>query len=614
MLSKIQSGLVALLFLIISSPSLVADDVLKSEFGAPLKVIVRNDSAVFAEPTESSRSQPLRQFEWFFVLPADESGAKTKKGHYRIATGKSLANEIGWVKADDVVEWEHRLVGGFTKRGRRGPAYFFENQAAVLSHLNEGGISEAISRESDGSEIFSLLPILKELKSTLDGEEIIVFEFAYLHTADPKNIFSSVHQKEAITLPQVQAEITLDIVFVIDTTSSMKPHIEAAKEVVRKIAAAVNANQHVRGRVRLGLVGYRDEGDEYVSKVLCSLESGSDLAVFEKVLANTVVAGGGDDPEQVYAGLRTAITDIAWNDVANRHIILIGDAPNHEGEKSLVAVDTVLAAAQPGASSDDVEALFRHITMHTLQVGSGSGPMSDLCRDQFSTIAAGRDFAGISATTDNTTSFIESLAETLTNRVRDTVSIVQGDVEEFAATKDPNKGAIGAILQYLGKEKLVGATFASGYSAEIDAEGNRTIEPFVLVGRNELKLFASALEFCVRTLEGAGDPGSKDVDKILQALRTLTVHISYDGEITADTPLKEILQLILGLPVKSRVFDMTPARLAAMSQKDFESWVAEIDASHAMVTGHIENARWFNLGKETRPQLRFAFVRLSDLP
>ncbi len=612
MLSKIQIVLVALLFLFFVSPTVTADDVLKSKSGAPLKVIVRNDTAVFAEPKESSRSQPVRQFEWFFVLPADESQAKNKDGFYRIATSKSAANEIGWVKADSVVEWEHRLVGGFTNRGRRGPAYFFENQQAVLSHLNDGSISQAISREPDGVEVFSLLPILKELKSKENGEDVKIFEFAYLHSADPKNVLSSVQQKEAITLQQVQSEITLDIVFVIDTTSSMEPHIAAAKEEVRKIAAAVNSNQHVRGRVRLGLVGYRDRGDEYVTKVLCSLESGSDLVVFEKILENTAVGGGGDDQEQVYAGLQTAVTEMAWNDIANRHIILIGDAPNHEGEKSLVALDTVLAGAQPGASSNDVDGLIRHITIHTLHVGSGSGPMSDHCREQFSTIAAGRDFAGIS--TDNAKSFVTRLAETLTNRVRDTESAVKGEVETFVTTKDPNKGAIGDIMLYLGKEALVGATFASGYSAEIDAEGNRTFEPFVLVGRNELRLFESALSFCVRRLEGAGDPGNKDVNSILEGLKLLALQIGYGGEVNADTPLNVLLELILGLPVKSKVFEMTPARLAAMSQKDYESWIAQVDASHAMVTGHIENARWFNLGKETRPELRFAFVRLSDLP
>jgi hypothetical protein len=100
----------------------------------------------------------------------------------------------------------------------------------------------------------------------------------------------------------------------------------------------------------------------------------------------------------------------------------------------------------------------------------------------------------------------------------------------------------------------------------------------------------------------------------LNSLKTLTVHLGYGDEITGNTPLKDVLQLILGLPIKSSCFDMTPERLAAMSQKDFDAWVNQVDASHSMVDGHIEKARWFNLGKETKPELRYAFIRISDLP
>lgn len=591
-----------------------AGDVLKSESGAALKVIVRHDSAVFAEPDETSRSQAIRQFEFYFVLPADESGAKTKAGFYRVSTTTSSANAIGWLKSDSVVEWPHVQVLGFSKRAERDPGHFFPNQQAVEAYLLDGVTSKAISREPDGIEILSLLPILKESTASSNGETVRVFEVAYLHSADPKNIFVSYQPKESLTIKELRKEMTLDIVFVVDTTSSMSPYIEAAKEVIKKIAAAVNKNQSVKGRIRLALVGYRDKGDEYVSKVLCSLETGSNLAAFESILGKTKADGGGDNPEQVFAGLRTAITELNWNDVANRHIVLIGDAPNHSDENSLASVDSVLAAAQPGASSGDVQALMQHITLHTLHVGEGSGAEFELCSRQFSKLAAGRDFAGISANAASASSFIDQLVKMLTNRVSDTADTIKGEVDKVTARKDPNAGSLGAVLEYLGKEELIGATFTSGYSAETDSKGNRTVEPYVLVGRNDLRSFKSALEFCVTTLQGAGDPGSKDVTKILNGIKTLTVHLNYDGEITAKTPLKVVLQLILGLPVKSTVFDMTPERLAAMSQKDFDAWIAQVDASHAMVDGHIENARWFNLGRETKPELRFAFVRISDLP
>jgi hypothetical protein len=592
----------------------LAQDVLRSDHGAALKVIVRNDTAVFESPKRDSRSQPLRQFEWFFALQADESGAKTKSGFYRVAAGTSEATAVGWINQDDVVEWEHVQVLGFALRSDRDPAYFFGNQQLVQAYLVNGETTEAISQEPEGVEILSLLPILKSEVVEVNGEKVIVYTVAYLHTADPKNILASYRPKESVTVTQIQKEITLDLVFVIDTTSSMGPYIEGAKQVIREIAKAINSNQNVKGRVRLALVGYRDRGDEYISKVLCTFEMGTNLSAFESALGRIVPEGGGDNPEQVFAGVRTAINELNWNDVANRHLILIGDAPNHVGEDSLVSIESILAAAQPGTSSGDVEGLFQHITMHTLRVGEGSDAEFELCGKQFNSLAAGREFAGLTADTSSVASFTTKLVDLMSRRVDDTEHAIKGEVEEVADSSDPNKGSLGAILRYLGKEELVGATFANGQIAEIDSRGNRTVEPYVLVGRTDLRSFNSALAFCVTTLEGAGDPGNRDVVKIIDGLKTLTLHLNYKGEVGPDTPLSEILQLILGLPVKSKIFEMTPARLAAMAQADYDAWVEQVDASHAMVQSHIDNARWFNLGKETRPEHRYAFIKVTDLP
>src|SRR5690606_20782684 len=152
---------------------------------------------------------------------------------------------------------------------------------------------------------------LKEITVDIHGEATKIYETAYIHTADPKNITSTVH-RDGMTYSQLRGDITLDIAFVLDTTGSMQPYIDAAKSVIRQIAASVNSNQNVKGRVRLALVGYRDRGDEYVSQVLCTFEAGTNLAAFEAVLDRTIADGGGDEPEQVFAGVRTAVTELNW--------------------------------------------------------------------------------------------------------------------------------------------------------------------------------------------------------------------------------------------------------------------------------------------------------------
>src|SRR6266581_3034562 len=58
----------------------------------------------------------------------------------------------------------------------------------------------------------------------------------------------------------------LEVCFVLDTTGSMSGLIEGAKQKIWSIA-----NEMISAKptpeIRLGLIGYRDRGDEYVTKV-----------------------------------------------------------------------------------------------------------------------------------------------------------------------------------------------------------------------------------------------------------------------------------------------------------------------------------------------------------
>ena len=57
----------------------------------------------------------------------------------------------------------------------------------------------------------------------------------------------------------------VEVAFVLDTTGSMGPLIEGAKRKIWSIATAiVDANPHAD--IRMGLVAYRDIGDEYVTR------------------------------------------------------------------------------------------------------------------------------------------------------------------------------------------------------------------------------------------------------------------------------------------------------------------------------------------------------------
>jgi Mg-chelatase subunit ChlD len=124
------------------------------------------------------------------------------------------------------------------------------------------------------------------------------------------------------------ARPTLDVVFVLDTTGSMGGLIEGAKAKIWSIASRL-ASGTPTPRIRVGLVGYRDRTDEYVTKRFDLTE---DLDAVYANLQGFQAGGGGDGPEHVGQALGEAVSLMKWTDDAKaaRMIFLVGDAPAHD--------------------------------------------------------------------------------------------------------------------------------------------------------------------------------------------------------------------------------------------------------------------------------------------
>jgi hypothetical protein len=107
----------------------------------------------------------------------------------------------------------------------------------------------------------------------------------------------------------------------------MGPLIEGAKRKIWSIATAiVDANPNAE--IRMGLVAYRDIGDEYVTKTFNLTTDIQDL--YAKLLGLRA-AGGGDWPESVNEALEVGVTKLAWTQDGDicRILFLVGDAPPH---------------------------------------------------------------------------------------------------------------------------------------------------------------------------------------------------------------------------------------------------------------------------------------------
>jgi hypothetical protein len=170
------------------------------------------------------------------------------------------------------------------------------------------------------------------------------------------------------------AKPVVEVAFVLDTTGSMGPLIEGAKRKIWSIATSIlEANPDAE--IRMGLVAYRDIGDDYVTR---KFELTTDIQDLYGNLLELRAHGGGDWPESVNEALHTAVTRLAWSygpDIC-RIMFLVGDAPPHmdyaqdtkypEVMRLARERDIVVNAVQAGGARD-TERVWREIA----QMGGG---------------------------------------------------------------------------------------------------------------------------------------------------------------------------------------------------------------------------------------------------
>jgi Mg-chelatase subunit ChlD len=130
-----------------------------------------------------------------------------------------------------------------------------------------------------------------------------------------------------LTATPAAARPVVEVAFVLDTTGSMGPLIEAAKRKIWSIATAI-IDCSPDAEIRMGLVAYRDIGDVYVTR---TYDLTTDIQDLYGELLNLRAQGGGDWPESVNEALYVGVQKLSWSQGRNttRILFLVGDAPPH---------------------------------------------------------------------------------------------------------------------------------------------------------------------------------------------------------------------------------------------------------------------------------------------
>lgn len=263
----------------------------------------------------------------------------------------------GWIKTSLTQNWSVMLTMQYAPPGQRGRVLFFERQqdlrdlvtavdpqplvdklvaAADAGQKTDLPLSSIEPSDVRGSQqpngVFYLMPIIDFAPATFDDYKPATLLKVSLVNANP----------EPSTPPTVASAASLApmhgaIVFVLDTTISMKPYFERATRSVRTILTQLKAKGLDR-KVAVGVVAYRNNmGQEpqksglgYVVKVIQPLDANASLDDVMRAMdqLDEAKVSSHSFNEDAVAGLWTAIEQLDWSAYENQPklMFLVTDA------------------------------------------------------------------------------------------------------------------------------------------------------------------------------------------------------------------------------------------------------------------------------------------------
>lgn len=313
------------------------------------------------------------------ISPAGSSSSNGQ-GNSGNQAGVITAGE--WNDLDNWSFWEN-LIG--TDDFKSMPQYwtiFNNNRIAVkVVTSDEAPIIDALVKlKRDGNTIFTARTDNKgkaELwVDIFQNNTNVDFSKLTIDINNEANVFSTVKPfkdgENNIVIPATTVDNKIEISFVVDATGSMGDELEYLKtELLDVISRIKTANPN--SVVLTSSVFYRDEGDDYVTRVSNFTSDNNTTINFIK---NQGAGGGGDFPEAVHSALDKAVNELQWSTNAKTRILfLLLDAPPHHDNSVVSNIQTsLLKTAEKGikivpitASGIDKETefLMRFLAMTT---------------------------------------------------------------------------------------------------------------------------------------------------------------------------------------------------------------------------------------------------------
>jgi serine/threonine-protein kinase PpkA len=559
----------------------------------------------------------------------------------------------GWVKAKETLEWKQQLSLTFTNTATkdRGNAYFFKDKEALQDVVkNSATIQEndsrlvAVEPENyvDPETSFYLTPILDF--TTQSDINLLKVATATLNPNVPST--PDLTPKE------------LAIVFVIDTTISMKPYIEEVKKVVGKVYDRFQKSPF-RNQVKFGLVAFRSNIKfrpelEYVTKLFVDpglpQEEQDFINIVNRIDEASISSLKFD--EDSYAGVSAAIYQIKWEKFLGRNLVLITDAGAIEPDEKLKDGSQFSGVDDLNAETiRDIAQKTKGINIYSLHLKT---PKGKEYKDH-EKAARQYNFLTRNSITNSSLYYGQEIKEGQTDFFGDSLDCMvqswtammislnnnQGQEKKLIADYCPNTNLETVNPDYARqKEKMRDDQLLLGHALRLKYLGakegtqvpdvvegwinDRTTETSpmkvqvnVLLSRSELNTLAEKIKAIIESDTASQSDVSSQATQFFKNLKQRASSIVRDPKLLNDSTVGEMLNLeeLLDLPYKSQIMGITELDWASWSFSQRESLLSTLRSKlKAYNTIEESNSAWHKLAEETDENDKVALIPLDLLP
>lgn len=569
-----------------------------------------------------------------------------------LAVGVRADRVDGWVRYDATEDWRSMLVMEYGPRTNiRKPVLFFSEKDQLASVVSdEGGFEMAqalYDKVSSGDNADGQIVTVEPNRSVGRDETylmpILDFEASYFGYGDYAETTllqlagltdDSVSRQDVATgvaefnaKPDVSKSLErfrIGVAFVIDTTRSMGPYINATKDFVRNVYSRL-ASKGLDDKFRFALVGFRDNvevapGADYVTRIFSDLDGGE---TNQEMLEQIDSVSPADTPtidwrEDAFAGLRTAAYDLDWSPVDARIVVLITDA-SARSETDGKARHRMFGAWSVRAIMDQNDISVFSVHLRTDEARKVAGE-AEIYRGQAQYTTLGR-YLPVEGNTSRAfgralDSMENLLIQTLSDaakglEMRDGISeedrykvidvllgrdVVTEETAEIVA--EPIASEIFRYQQaYLGEfEGVRPPKFYRAWAADLDLlnQSQEALTVSVLISRGQLELLADALQSIVA-----------DVDS--KAMNLSEFHSGTQlesGRTAVDPKLPDVAKEFLeALPYKSKFLKLTGDGFRGLGQGQQDL----LNEVRAKLSGYREvlssDKRWMRVNEASEEEL-----------